>query len=252
MNKLKRSLVAAQDDERSQYWGRRAFVLGLLLLQQTSPAPASAAPAAPEETLSFHFERQGLPVPVFTLTVHPDGSAVYQASYAPEVPRYSPYAASIQALPNTEVTVNVVLTPATTSALFAEARATDGFHGGCNSRAKNIADTGAKTIKYVSAAGTASCTYNFSEDKNVVALTNTFEAIAFTLDEGRKIEMNHRYDRLALDHETEFLVSEAKLGHAVEIAAIAPALRSLIDDPQVMERVRTRAANLLAQAGATP
>jgi len=213
----------------------------LLAAPQQAPPPQS-------ETITFHFERPGLPVPVFTLTVHDDGSAVYQASVRPEVPKYSPYAATIAAQPNTEVTTNVTLTPATTTKLFDEVRGTHNFANGCASKAKNIASSGKKTLTY----GTATCNYDYTEDKTIYALTSTFEAIAFTLDEGRKLENKHRYDRLALDPETEYLVNAVQAGNAVELATIAPTLRSLADDPQVLERVRMRAAKLLAQAGTAP
>lgn len=210
-------------------------------------APQQASAPAPE-AITFHFERPGLPVPVFTLTVHADGSAVYQASVRPEVPKYSPYAASIAAQPNTEVTADVRLNPATTAKLFEQVRATHDFAAGCASKAKNVASSGKKTLTYNSAA----CTYDYADDKTIVALTKTFEGIAFTLDEGRKLESKHRYDRLALDPETEYLVEAVRDGDAVELATIAPTLRSLVDDPQLLERVRTRAANLLAQADRNP
>jgi hypothetical protein len=210
-------------------------------------APHQQPPPQPE-TITFHFERPGLPVPIFTFTVQSNGTAVYQASYRPEVPKYSPYAATIAAQPDTQVTTNVTLTPATTARLFDEVRSTRNFAAGCASKAKNIASSGKKTLTY----GTSTCSYDYTEDKTIFALTSTFEAMAFTLDEGHKLEINHRYDRLALDHETEYLVSAVHDGNAVELSLIAPTLRSLADDPEVLERVRTRAASLRAQAGATP
>jgi hypothetical protein len=214
-------------------------------------APPQAA-LPPPETITFHFERPGLPVPVFTLTVHADGTAIYEASVRPEVPRYSPYAATIGAQPDIQVTANVTLTPATTMKLFDEVRSTHNFANGCASKAKNIASSGKKTLTYTAEAGTATCAYDYTEDKTIYALTSTFEAIAFTLDEGRKLENKHRYDRLALDPETEYLVNAVQAGNAVELATIAPTLRSLADDPQLLERVRTRAAKLLVQTGGTP
>ena len=213
--------------------------------------PTSTPPQAstqPSQTITFHFERPGLPVPIFTLTVNADGSAVYQASVRPEVSKYSPYAATIAAQPDTQVTTNVTLTPETTAKLFDEVRSTHEFANGCASKAKNIASSGKKTLTY----GAATCKYDYTEEKPIVALTNTFQAIAFTLDEGRKLETKHRYDRLALDPETEILVNAVHDGNAVELATIASTLRALAEDPQVLERVRTRAVNLLAQAGTTP
>ena len=208
-------------------------------------------PAPAAESVVFRFDRGNAPVPQFTLTVQRDGAAVYQVAYPPEIPKYSPYAATLAAQPRTTATMNVKLTAATTAKIFERVQSTNGFKEPCASKAKNIADTGTKTLTYVSAAGQASCTYNYSDEKTIVALTSTFQGIALTLDEGRKIEQKHRYDRLALDPETEYLAEAVKQGYAVEIAVIAPALQSLVDDPQVLERVRTRAANLLAQVGAT-
>ncbi len=226
-------------------------VIPLVLLLAGAGAGAVAQPAAPE-SLSFRLSRPGAPIPSYSLTVQSDGSTVYQVSYPPEVPKYSPYVDTIQALPNIDVTMNVNLTPATTAKLFELARATGGFRSGCESKAKHIANSGAKTLTYTSSAGAATCTFNFSEDKNVVALLTTFTGIAYTLDAGRQLELKHRYDRLALDPETENLVTAVRQGSALELSTIAPALRALVDDPQVLERVRNRAANLLALAATSP
>jgi hypothetical protein len=221
----------------------------LVLLLLAAPA-SSQQPST--DTISFRLDRPGIPLPSYTLTVHSDGSASYQVSYPPEVPRYSPYAESIKALPNTNITINVTLSKAGTSRLFELVRGTNNFSAGCASKAKHIADTGTKILTYNSSAALATCVYNYTEDKTILALTHTFQAIALTLDEGRKLETSHRYDRLALDPETEFLIASAKEGTAAEFGAIAPTLKSIADDPQVLERVRTRAAELLAQAATNP
>jgi len=199
-------------------------------------------PAPPPEAIVFHFDRPGLPVPRFTLTITPDGTAVYQAAYAPEVPKYSPYADSIRAQPPTEVTTTVTLAPAPTAALFAKIAEAKAFPNHCASRAKNIASTGAKTLTYHA----ATCTYDYADDKLIAALTANLQAIAFTLDTGRTITRQQRYDRLALDHTTDYLAESAANGSAADLETIAPTLRALVADPQVLERVRTRAANLLA------
>ena len=204
------------------------------------------------ETVRFRLARPGAPVPSYTLTVAADGSATYEVSYPPVVPKYSPYAASLSKLPNTEVTIKTNLSASGTASLFEKLRAAKDLNGGCASKAKNIADTGAKTLTYTGPAGTATCTYNYTEEKNVASLTNTFQAIAFTLDEGRKLEQEHRFDRLALDPETDHLVTAAKDGDAVEFGAIGSALREIAGDPQVLERVRMRATKLLEQAAEHP
>jgi hypothetical protein len=220
-------------------------VLALLLL---TPAFASAQPTAPTPSLSFHFERPGLPVPEFTLTVLADGTGTYAATYAAAPATDSHYgAAYVSGKPvgDTKVSRPVALSAQTTARLFERVRSTDHFHAPCESKQKNVADTGAKTITYIDATGTSSCTYNYTENKAVAALTDTFLGIAETLDEGHTIDLKHRYDRLGLDRELTVLLEAIHDGRAIEVATIAPTLRSLADDTQVMERVRKRAAGLL-------
>jgi len=206
-------------------------------------APASAqSPAEPE--LTFHFERAGLPVPVFTFTLHPNGSGTYVASYANSVPasKYSPYPAAAAA--PVETSSPITLSPKTTSLLFDRVRASDHLQN-CESKVKNVANTGAKTITYTGPEGSAHCTYNYTENKAVATISETFQGIAETLDEGRNIEQKHRFDRLGLDHELSILADNVRDGRALEVATIAHVLQSLVDDSQVMDRVRKRAAGLL-------
>ena len=200
----------------------------------------------PDSVLVFHFEHTGLPVPDYTLTVHENGVGSYAATYTDppaDTAKYGNYPA--QAAPPTRVTRPISLSSQTTARLFERVRGTDRFHAGCASRLKNVADTGTKTLTYTGPDGTANCTWNYSENKTIVALTDTFQGIAETLDVGRAIEMKHRYDRLGLDRELAMLADEVHDGRAIEVATIAPVLQSLCDDPQVMDRVRQRAATLL-------
>ena len=213
---------------------------------------SSALAQQPADSFSFQLERPGAPVPTYTLTVSGDGSATYQVSYPPEPSKYSPYAASLSKVPNTEVTIKTNLSESGTARIFEKLQATNGFSSGCASKAKNIADTGTKTLTYTVSGAKASCVYNYTEDKNIVALTTMLQAIAYTLDEGRKLEREHRYDRLALDPETDYLVKAAKEGNAAEFGAIGPTLRAIAEDPQVLERVRKRATTLLELAAQNP
>jgi hypothetical protein len=139
--------------------------------------------------------------------------------------------------------------PATTETIFKAARSLDYFNILCASKAKNIADTGKKTLSYTGPDGHGSCLYNYSENKSVAQLTETFQAIAFTMDEGRKLEFLHRYDRLGLYSEMDTLIHEFEEKRALELGNITPALTSIVADEALMQRVREKAAKLLAQAG---
>jgi len=219
----------------------RVVAAGLLLAGSAAWAQQpEEAPAVPAQ-VSFQFERPGLEVPRFTLTVNEDGSARYEAEQVFEATR--------SGRPETQqIDRQITLTQATTARIFAEARALNRFTAGCASPAKNIADTGKKTLRYRGEGGDGSCVYNYSEDKRVTGLTGVFLAIATTLDMGRKLEFDHRFDRLGLDAAMQTLVEQVDSGRAMELGTIRGTLRSIAGDSEVLERVRLRAAKLLQQA----
>lgn len=192
--------------------------------------------------VSFHFDRPGLTVPKFTLTVYEDGSGSYEADQV----------LPAQPGPDTPVMQHidrkVSLSRATTARIFSTALALDRFNAKCASNAKNIADTGNKTLRYSGPDGDGGCVYNYSQDKRVTALTDLFLGVAATLDIGRKLDFDHRFDRLGLDATTASLVKEVEAGRVVELGTIATTLKAIAEDSEVLERVRLRAAKLLRQA----
>lgn len=206
-------------------------------------AAESTAAVKPAE-VSFQFERAGLPVPRFTLQVEEDGTGSYQADEV-ESPADK---GTVQYSSPKHVDRTLKLTQPTVAKIFKSARELDRFDMACEATAKNIANTGKKTLRYAGADGAGSCTYNYSENKVVTTLTDTFLSIAFTLDEGRRLEFLHRYDRLGLDEEMTALVQAAKAGHALELQTIAPVLTSIAGDGAVMQRVRSQATKLLELA----
>jgi hypothetical protein len=132
--------------------------------------------------------------------------------------------------------------------IFKLARSVDRFDMACDSKAKNLANTGKKTLTYAGPDGRGSCVYNYSDNKNVTALTDMFLAIAFTMDEGRRLEFLHRYDRLGLDAEISSLAHEEKEGRAMELGTIAPTLSAIEGDTALIQRVRLQAGKLLEQS----
>ena len=128
----------------------------------------------------------------------------------------------------------------TAEAVFAQAEAVKGGGFHCASKAKGIANTGAKVLEF----GGGSCTWNFSENKNVTGMAEVFQGMAFTLDEGRKLAFKRRYDRLGLNDEMTFLWDGVKSGQALELGNIAGVLGAIAGDGEVMERVRVKAAEL--------
>ncbi len=203
----------------------------------------TGSPSAGVATVTYRFERTGLSVPRFRIAVREDGTGSYQAEEIVGGGGTAPPA------PLSHVERAIAITPASTAKIFKVARAERYFQAACASKAKNIADTGAKTLSYEGPDGRGSCSYNYTEDKNVVMLTDLFLGMGTTLDEGRKIEFKRRYDRLGLDAELDVLTQANDAGRAVELGMIAPLLRQLVDDTEMMQRVRLRAAKLLDRAG---
>jgi hypothetical protein len=225
---------------------RSRRIASFCLLLFAAAGFAHSQPQAATAEVSFHFERPGLPVPKFTLTVDENGTARYEADEVSSTRG----AAEADPAPTQHLSRTVTLSRATTEKIFANARALDRFNTVCASKAKNIADTGTKTLHYSGDDGQGRCSYNYSENKRVALLTDLFLGIARTLDVGRKLDFQHRFDRLGLDSTMASLNEEVDGGRAVEVGVIAPTLRSLAEDSEVLQRVRQRAARLLQVAQA--
>ena len=133
-------------------------------------------------------------------------------------------------------------------AMFATARKNKLFAMACDDGAKNIAFQGTKTLQYEGPEGQGSCTYNWSKNAQIDKLTDQFEAIAATLDEGSKLQRQYEHGRLSLDTELEVLEQMVHEGRAIEVENIAPILQTLAGDEAVLQRVQRRARALLAEA----
>lgn len=121
--------------------------------------------------------------------------------------------------------------------------------GRCETRQKKVANTGQKTIRYTETAVDAGCTFNFSEDEDLMDAANAFIAIAETIQAGQRLQHDLRFDRLSLDPEIDSLLGNIKNGSAIEVTNIAPVLQSLVADDHVIDRVRRKAARLLQDSG---
>jgi hypothetical protein len=213
-------------------------------VQQSAAAPATRSGA----TITYEFERTapGVSVPRYTVVLHEDGSGTYHAE---EVERRS--ADSVVQQVSTKIIDRPMTVSAdTTAKMFQTARALNRFNVFCGTKVKNVADTGKKTLSYAGADGSGSCTYNYSDDKSVMELTDLFYGIVYTMDVGRKLDFERRFDRLGLDAEMIALEQAVKDKHALELGNIAPTLQRLASDPEMMQRVQTRAAKLLVLASA--
>jgi hypothetical protein len=217
--------------------------------QKKTPPPPVAGVVLDDRSIAsdhveFGFKRPGLSVPSYDFLLWENGAGQYRGEELPMSDGHTDPPPSAQPF----VLMKFTVMPATVTKIYALARSLNHFNVACASNAKNVADTGTKTLEYIHPGmdrSVGSCTYNYTENKDIQTLTDIFEGIAATLDEGRKLDYLHRYDRLGLDAEMESFTREVSDGHAIELQVIVDTLRSLADDPEVMQRVRTRANALL-------
>ncbi len=207
----------------------RALLLALALC-------GSALSAGAQQQIAFHFDRPvpGVLVPHYSFELHDDGSATYHAEVR------TPGVSEPQPLEKT-----LTFAPATVRRVFEAAAAMRASTTPCASKVKNIADTGMKTIVYKSSEGETPCSFNYTENKGAVQLTDLFQGFELTLEAGRTLMFKRRFDRLGLDAEMASLAEEAESGRAQGLEAIAPTLRSIAADTELIERVRVRAGKLL-------
>ena len=141
--------------------------------------------------------------------------------------------------------------------IFDIAKKTNYFQWDLEAKLKNIAKTGQKTLEYHAkslnggSAISSSATYNYSSNADVEELTRWFQAVAMTVDFGRKLAFQYRFDKLGLDARL-YSLQEMQASHfAEELQAIEPILRKIASDPNMMHINRVAATQLLKSIGPT-
>jgi hypothetical protein len=150
-----------------------------------------------------------------------------------------------------------IMTDGNRQKIFDLAKKLDYFQGNFEAKQKNIARTGEKTLDYRGqAAGGGptmfhSTTYNYSPNSDVQELTRLFQAIATTLDFGRKLEFQSRFDKLGMDAQLKSLQDMQASHFAEELQAIGPILQKIAADPNTMHINQVTATQLLKSMGTT-
>lgn len=125
------------------------------------------------------------------------------------------------------------------------------FSGKVDSGKSKLANTGAKKLIYKDGSRESSATYNFSSHPAVQQLTTLFQSLAATLEFGRRLSHDHRYQKLALDDELKRMEEQARLGELVGLDSVKTVLQEIYDDGSVINVVRARAMRIM-QLGAGP
>jgi hypothetical protein len=214
-----------------------------LLLAATAllcPLNMAAQSAA---TVQIEFTHPSLIPAHWTLSLHPDGSGHFSAQRGDAPADRAHMLAAVNA------DREVQLSPRFAAGILASARRHNLFQQECESGRK-VAFQGTKKLSYSGPEGQGSCTFNYSDDKEIQQLSETLQGVAETILAGARLELLLQHDRLGLDAELAALEIAAKENRAVQLCAIRGLLMRLTEDPALMERVRKRARELLARAEA--
>jgi len=214
----------------------RCFASLLLLL--TLPAVAQQH-SFQQASVRFLFDwPQGYPWQSYTIDVQSDGKVHFSGlPHADETNDTDPYP------------IDFAMSGTNLRHAFELAQKLNYFQGDYDSHLKHIAQTGKKTLQYQSPLVHGSTSYNFSQNADIQDLTKLFEAIAMTIDYGRKLAFQYRFDRLGMDQRMKELVDLQASGGVQELQVIAPILHKIADDPNVMNIARQNAQLLLHAIG---
>jgi hypothetical protein len=202
----------------------------------TIAAALQAQPAAVPATVSFSLDFPESIPDHYVVTVSSDGRATYDSTgkLTPQSDPGDPY--------RDEFTIS----PNTCRKIFDLTAKAKYFEGQIDSGNKKLASTGVKVLKYSEGSRKTEATYNYSPIQAVQQLTAIFQNISATLEFGRRLEFYHHHQKLALEEELKRMEEAAKSSNLAEIQAVAPILKSIIDDHSVMNITRARAQRLLS------
>jgi hypothetical protein len=185
-------------------------------------------------TVSFTCDFPGSEPDHYAISVSDDGNAVYDSdSKLNDSAASEPF--------HSDFTVS----QASRTRIFDLAKRAHYFEGDVDSKKKNLASTGVKTLAYKDPQKSTRATYNYSPIPAVEDLTAFFQSLSTTLEFGHRLDYYLRYQKLALDEEMKKMEEMSNSGGLVEMSAVAPILQKIADDPAVIKVVRARAQRLM-------
>lgn len=219
-----------------------ATALSAQTVHQPTPIPQPAG-----ASVVFHFDwEQGRPWVKYTITVDDAGTTHFHG-----------VGNAVESGDGDAYSLDFRMSDANRQKIFELAKQADYFRENLEAKAKNVAKTGQKTLEFHGKAGESgppldtSATYNYSANPNIQELTRIFQAVASTVDFGRKLAFDIRFDKLGLDARLQSL-KEMQAAHFVEeVQAIEPILQKISTDSSVMHLSRVAAKQLLNSIGTT-
>lgn len=109
----------------------------------------------------------------------------------------------------------------------------------------NIAKTGTKTLTYIDGKKQSQLAINYSSNSQLMQLISIFQNISNTMELGRKLAFQIRFDKLGVDATLKRMEEMNKQGMLLEVPAIEPVLKQIATDRSFMNIARQRAQRLL-------
>jgi hypothetical protein len=213
-----------------------ATFLSITAGAQTHPSGATSVPV-----ITFTLDFPASNPSHYAISVDANGHATYESTTKVED----------DSDPDT-YKMEFVMTTANRDRIFEWAKQANYFSTKLDSGNRKLAFTGDKVLSYQDGERSFTAHYNYSTIDSVRQLTNLFQKIATTLDFGRQLTYDHRYQKLALDEVLKQMETEAKNGELSEIQSLAPVLDPIIADGSVINVVRARAKELIRSANNAP
>jgi hypothetical protein len=217
----------------------------------------------PAATVTFNLDFPNSQPEHYSIVLKSDGPGHYQStSRLPAAPPDSrdtdsdsdsadPKAAgsSSASSNNDDFDLDFTVAAPTRQKIFGLAAKAGYFQKDVDSHHKGLAFTGKKTLGYKDAERSGESSYNYSSNPAVQELTTLMQGLSATLEFGRRLQYDLRYQKLALDEELKGMEEMSRSHQLVEVAAIQPVLDRIIADSSVLNVTRARAQRLLQGEG---
>jgi hypothetical protein len=112
---------------------------------------------------------------------------------------------------------------------------------------RRVANLGQKNLKLEMASETREATFNYSELKEVIALTGFFDGLINQLTIIQDMETAMQYERLSVPERLDQLEGELKVGRIGDPPGLVPMLDKLIQNERIFDYARQHAQQLKSQ-----
>ena len=208
------------------------FIAGIAMAQAPDVAPARDAAAVPVVTFEQNWAEAN--PRWYSISVASTGTASYKSQ---------PH---LEANETASDPFNMEFTASepTRTKIFDLAKAVNYFKGDFEYKG-NIAKTGTKTLTYRDGSKESQTSLNYSSNSQLMQLISIFQNISNTMEVGRKLAFQIKFDKLGVDATLKRMEEMNKQGLLLEIQAIEPVLKQIATDHSFMNIARQRAQRLL-------